>query len=98
VGNSLLYSLLAGNSLSNPGKERQQFEQDRLARNRLGGQAGQGLSSRAYGREGTTDRKVPLFDIVNDRNRPTAPLFCSVCRLHRLSANGSVVGLSAPAK
>ena len=43
------------------------------------------------------DPKVPLFDIVNDRNRPTAPLFCSECRLHRLSANGSVVGLSAPA-
>ena len=43
------------------------------------------------------DPKVRLFDIVNDRNRPTAPLFCSECRLHRLSANGSVVGLSAPA-
>ena len=41
------------------------------------------------------DPKVPLFDIVNDRNRPTAPLFALTADGIGCQANGSVAGLCA---
>ena len=41
------------------------------------------------------DPTVPLFDIVNDRNRPTAPLFAWTADGMGWQADGSVAGVCA---